>query len=169
MRGSPSQNCFRHCDDVLRLKAEFFEYGFEWSRSAEAVHADHLAFGTDVSFPSECGCHLNGNPRSDRRGEHAFLVGGVLRLEELPRGHAYDAGFHTFGAQFFPGGDAQRNFAPGSDENYLRLSTRGIGKDVSALRHARGRTEFRAIECGQSLTREHEGRGAVGITHDESV
>src|SRR5258708_33916949 len=117
----PSEKLLRRGDDIVRSEAKFWQKIFQRSGSAEGAHADDFALWADVAIPAEGGPHFNGDARGDGGGENAFLVGGVLLVEEFEARHADDAGLDAFGLKFFITGDAVLEFGAGAHEDHFGL------------------------------------------------
>src|SRR5512140_2736768 len=82
----------RRRDDGLWREPEPRPQRLEGRGGAEPVHADDGAAAPHVPIPAERRGLLHGDARRHLGWEHARAVGGGLLLEELPGGHAHDAG-----------------------------------------------------------------------------
>src|SRR5262245_25459241 len=118
------------------LKAELLLQFFEGSRSAERLHADHVAAGADVTLPSKRGPLFDGDSRRHRRRQYALAVLRRLIVEQLPGRHADDSTSDSLLAQSLMSGGAQRDLAAGGDQQDLGVATRRFRKNVGAFRQS---------------------------------
>ena len=95
-------------------------------------------------------------------GSTLVAIGLVLVVEQLPRGHAHDAGLDPFGLEGLVGLDAERNLAAGGEQEDVGLAPLGIGEDVGALGQARGGGVLGAVERGEVLAGQDQGDRARG-------
>src|SRR5258706_702112 len=113
----PSQQLLRGRGDEVRAETEFWQEVLQWSGGAEGMHTDHLALGAYVAIPAKRGAHFDRNARCDGDGQNAFLVGGVLLIENFPAGHADDARLDAFGFGVFQDGDTVLQFGARAQED----------------------------------------------------
>src|SRR5258708_28561966 len=133
------------------------------------MHADHFALRTDVAIPTERGAHFDRNAGCEGGGQNAFLVGGVLLIENFPAGHADDARLDTLGLEFFVGGDTVLELGAGAQENDFGLAAIGVGENVTAFGYAGSRSVFSAVERGYGLAAEDESGRPMRVLHGDLV
>src|SRR5262249_52435523 len=80
-RKLPPQQLLRFLHHVLAREAEVLEQLPARGRGAVAAHADERAAGTEILFPSLSHAGFDGQPRGDRRRQHAVAVSLILGVE----------------------------------------------------------------------------------------
>ena len=100
--------------------------------------------------------------------QDVVAVRRILVVEELPAGHAHDAGLDAFLRRAFRRRPTQSETSlPVPIRITSGLPSGGVGQDVSPLGQAGGRGVLRAVEGGQVLTREDQHGGLVAQLHDQ--
>src|SRR3984893_14319476 len=127
---SLSQNFFCRGYDALGEEAELLEQILQRGGSAESVHPNGFALGSDVALPTSRRGHFDGDARRSVGRKHACTISGVLFLKKLPGGHAHDAGLDALGLELFVCFDAQMDFATSGHENYVGLAVCGGGENI---------------------------------------
>src|SRR5271157_1439695 len=94
------------CDPV-HGEAEFHEQVLERGRGAEGSHADARAVVAHELGPAEGRGLLDGHAGLDVGRQNVVAVSRILIVEELPAGHAHDAGLDTFLRELLVGAHAQ--------------------------------------------------------------
>src|SRR5438552_1498298 len=89
--------------DVVRREPELGHRPGARRRGAEVVEADAGTVLADPALPAEAGRRLDRKAASDRRGQDLVSVALGLGGEQVPRGHADDAGANAVGGQAFRG------------------------------------------------------------------
>src|SRR5262245_20924617 len=135
---SGTERCLRFLYHSVGGDVEMFEAGGAGGASAVGVHADEAAGLADVVVPALADGGFAGDAGRDFWREDAIAIGFVLLLEELPAGHADNAAGDALAGELLVGGDAERAFAAGADEDHARLAVGGVGEHVCALCEADG-------------------------------
>src|SRR5260370_3652111 len=165
----PSQELLCGSDDELRTKPEFWQEILQGRGSTEGMHPDHFTLGADVAIPAKRGAHFDGDARGDGGGQNAFLVGGVLLIENFPARHADDAGLDAFGFEFFVGGGTVLEFGAGCQEDDFGLAAIGVGENATAFGYAGSGSVFSAVERGYGLAAEDESGRPMRVLHGDLV
>src|SRR5262249_56261407 len=88
------------------------------------VHAQHPPFTADVALPAKSRGEFHTDARPHGRGQDLFAITRVLGavvFENLPGGHAHDAGGDAVGLQLLVGLQGERHFATRRQQQYVRL------------------------------------------------
>ena len=110
------------------------------------MHSDTDAARTDISVPTNHRTHFHGNTLGNSRRQYMVAIVMVLLLEQFPGRHAHHSRRNEIFFQFLMCLDAERDFAPGTDQDDIRRLAIAIGKNVRTTLHAIGRGISRAVE-----------------------
>ena len=91
-------------------KAQTLKNDFGRGGSAKTLHTDHRAVQAHILAPVIRSGGFNGNAGAHAAGQHAFLVGRVLRVKNLCAGHGDHAGLAAVGGQLVSGFKGKRHF-----------------------------------------------------------
>src|SRR5580658_5809534 len=159
----------RFGDYPFRLEAKIALQLLKGRRRPEGRHADDLAGGADVTFPTQSRSLLHREARGNMGRQYTVTVRLRLELEDVPRGHGNNAGANPLAQQLLMRIDRESDLAAGGDQDDLRFSARRVRHDVSATGHASGGRVLAAVERRQRLTRQHDCRRLVPKLHDHAI